>query len=137
MTVIIGIDPGVNTGLAVWDVQLRVFMGLYTLQIFEAMERVRQLHGAGMVREVRFEDCRLRKWKGARGREALRGVGSVERDCSIWSEYLAHIRVPFKAIEPKTIRTKLSKSDFERLTGYSARTSEHARDAAMQVFGSF
>ena len=135
MTVCIGIDPGVHTGFAVWDRPLRTFMALHTLTIHEAMERVRQLHSAGMVHVVRFEDCRLRTWKGKLGREALKGVGSVERDCSIWAGYLAHIGVQHQALAPKDLRTKVKADEFARLTGYTGRTSEHARDAAMQVWG--
>lgn len=136
MTVLIGIDPGKHTGFAVWDCGLRVLMSVETLLIHEAMEKVRQLHGAGMVREVRFEDCRLRRWKGTRGPEALRGVGSVERDCTIWADYLVAIKVPHKALAPQQIPTKLDAERFQRLTNWAKRTSEHARDAAMQVWGS-
>lgn len=135
MTVLIGIDPGKHTGFAVWDCPLRALMTVETLAIHEAMERVRQLHGAGMVREVTFEDARLRTWFGSKGREAAQGAGSIKRDCVIWEDYLTALRVPFKALAPKSLKTKVSAEHFQRLTNWPGRTSEHARDAAMQVWG--
>ena len=135
MTVVIGIDPGVNTGIAVWDRPLQTFMSIETVQIHQAMEKVRQLHGAGMVHEVVFEDARLRTWFGTKGREALQGAGSIKRDCSIWEGYLQHLGVKYRIVPPKAVRTKLNAEKFQRMTNWPHRTSEHARDAAMVVWG--
>lgn len=36
---------------------------------------------------------------------------------------------------PKNNRTKLTAEQFNRLTGWTARTNEHSRDAAMLIWG--
>jgi hypothetical protein len=43
----------------------------------------------------------------------------------------------FEMIDPKSQKgfTKINESRFQKMTGFTKRTSEHARDAAMLVFG--
>lgn len=130
---LIGIDPGVKTGLAVWDRQKKSFHAIETTNIVSAMVCV-----DGFPRndiEVWFEDARLRKWFGNSGREKLQGAGSIKRDCSIWEEFVKLLDIPYKAIPPKNNTTKTKAEYFYKITGWSGRTSEHARDAAMLVFG--
>lgn len=133
MKILIGIDPGVKTGIAVWDVDGQRFKYLKTCDIIEAMDIVRLLN-AGEDIEVWFEDARLRKWFGSKGREALQGAGSIKRDCSIWESHLKKEGIKFKAIPPSHNVTKVNAKSFERMTGISDRTSEHSRDAAMLVY---
>src|SRR5574337_1837758 len=78
MKLLVGIDPGVNTGVAVWDRGAKAFSSLTTESIVSAMGRVLALHKAGGV-ELWFEDARLRTWYGTKGREALQGAGSIKR----------------------------------------------------------
>ena len=87
----IGIDPGVNTGLAVWDADAQQFAEVTTTTIVAAMDIV--LHYASQGRAVTLyaEDARQRKWipreasiSQFKGRAM--GAGSVKRDCSIWEE---------------------------------------------------
>lgn len=133
----IGIDPGTNTGWAVWNVEKKCFDEISTLTICEAMDRARKF--AGLFRgavKFSFEDMRKRKWVDPRaGKERLRGIGSVSRDCSIWEEFLRRLEVDFRMVHPKNISTKMDDKRFAQFTGHKGRTSEHGRDAAMQVFG--
>lgn len=64
-----------------------------------------------------------------------KGAGSVERDCSIWEDFLADINIPCEMVAPKNNVTKLRQEAFANLTGWTQRTNEHERDAAMLVFG--
>lgn len=137
----IGIDTGVHTGLAIWDGKDRRFLSIELLKIHRAMDVVEALAKAnpGEVR-ARVEDARLRKWipnMGSIRNEIGRakGAGSVERDCSIWEDFLADINVPCEMVAPKNNVTKLRQEAFSNLTGWSQRTNEHERDAAMLVFG--
>ena len=133
---IVGIDPGVRTGFAIWSRAERRLTAVETLGITQAMTRVRMMADAGSLHSVRFEDARLRKWFGTRGREALQGAGSVKRDCSIWQEFLQGlVGVPFLPVSPQGKGAKLDATAFARLTGWQGRTSEHGRDAALLVFG--
>lgn len=131
----IGIDTGVNTGIAVWNSQERKLLSVSTMQIDEAMEYVMYLadehHNEVMVY---FEDARLRKWVTG-GREKLQGAGSIKRDAKIWEDFLTRKNISFKAVAPKNNITKTNAIYFKKLTGWSQLTSEHARDAAMLVVG--
>ena len=137
----IGLDPGSHTGIAVWDGDR--FTEITAMPIHAALEKVKSLaefysfrgYGATVV----FEDARLRKWYGRqtaeKDRARLQGAGSVKRDSAIWEDALKDWGIEYKKVAPKNNMTKLSDEAFRRLTGWTARTNEHGRDAAMLVFG--
>ena len=136
----IGIDTGVHTGIAVWDSEKGKFVYLDTLKIHEALNIVSSYAYKDIPLCVRFEDARQRKWipfaknvTGELGR--AQGAGYVKAHCQIWEDFLTDYRIPFEAIAPRRNVTKLSAEQFERITGYKGRTNEHARDAAMLVYG--
>lgn len=134
--ILIGIDVGKNTGIAVMtDGKLTT---VETKSIIGAMELVKyQINNAQVTgRQIKLyiEDARLRKWVTG-GREKLQGVGSVKRDSAIWEEFCVHYGVDFTLVAPKDNNTKLSADTFKRLTGWQGRTSQHARDAVMLVWG--
>lgn len=139
---IIGIDTGVNTGVATWNVTTRQFDLIKTTTIHKALMYVKQMydtHGGSIL--VRIEDARLRTWYQSNNktreeeRKMLQGVGSVKRDAKIWEDFLQDMGVPFEMTHPKDAITKVNALSFSKLTKYVGRTSEHARDAAMLVFG--
>lgn len=139
---VIGIDTGVNTGVATWNVTTRQFELIKTTAIHNALLYVKQMyetHGGSIF--VRVEDPRLRKWFQSNyksrdeERKMLQGIGSVKRDAKIWEDFLADIGIPYEMTHPKDSKTKLNSLSFSRLTKYEKRTSEHSRDAAMLVFG--
>ena len=137
----IGIDPGVNTGICVWSVSDKEIRILHSCKIHEAIITVKSWTDAwpGKI-FVRFEDARQRKWiprqKNERAEKGLwAGAGSVKRDCTIWEDYLTSIGVPFEMVAPKNNRTKVTAEYFNKLTGWTGKTNEHARDAGMLVIG--
>lgn len=138
--IFIGIDTGVNTGIALWNATARAFELVECVKIHTAMQLVANLateHGGRL--EVRVEDARQRKWIKTRGpredRARLQGAGSVKRDCTIWEEYLIDLGVNYRMVPPKNNKTKLDAKQFRTWTGWSKQTNEHGRDAAMLVFG--
>lgn len=138
----IGIDPGVSTGYAAWDAAERKLAEVQTLKIHKAIAFVLELHYTGLLHSVTFEDARLRTWFGKMDREQAKygaavreGAGSVKRDCSIWADFLGDHGIAYKAIKPQAGATKWKADHFARVTGWTGRTSEHARDAALLVFG--
>ena len=135
--ILIGIDTGVKTGFA-HSID-GVLQDVSTQTILSAQDRVLEIRDEAAQSDVKLvvciEDVRKRTWVDRSiGKERLKGVGSVTRDCSIWQEFcerngLRHILVP-----PSNIDTKRSAEDFEMITGWTARTSGHARDAGMMIY---
>jgi hypothetical protein len=131
----IGIDPGVKVGFAVWFRPTRRFLSIKTVSLPEAFHLLTFSYDGGVDIELFIEDARQRKWFGSKGREVLQGAGSIKRDCSIWQEFCEYHHIKFWMLPPQKGGTKLSPAQFAKITGYTGRTSEHARDAAMLVFG--
>lgn len=133
--ILIGIDPGVNTGFAVWCATERRLMSVDSMTIDSAMDEVRRIHREGNLHSVTFEDARLRTWYGSKGKEALQGAGSIKRDCGIWSDFLGRLGVAYRSVKPAAGATKWTAERFASVTGWVGRTNEHGRDAALLVYG--
>ena len=130
----VGIDTGVNTGYAVWSKKDKMLLDIRTVKIHQAMQMLSALYASEKRILVRIEDARIRKWVQG-GREKLQGAGSIKRDAKIWEDFLRDSQIDFELVPPKQNRTKLDESLFKNLTNWIGRTSEHARDAAMLVYG--
>lgn len=143
MAIFIGIDPGVKTGIATW---VRTpdgagFQRVKTTNIVQALEYCYELwQKNGKDVRIVFEDARRRTWLPrekslSEYRGKLMGAGSVKRDCDIWEEFCKEYAIPYTAIPPRKGATKWSADYFAKVTGWKGRTSNHARDAALLVFG--
>ena len=136
----VGIDPGEHTGVAVWDSCGQKFTSIQTLKLHEAMSYVNLLEcGYENMVFVVFEDARQRTWfpkerNASEYRGRLMGAGAAKRDAAIWEEFLTDYGIPFEAHKPQAHGTKWKADFFAKVTGYTGRTSEHARDAALLVF---
>ena len=133
----IGIDTGVNTGLAIWDRSEKKFTQIECVQIHKALQIVRDnVEDYPDEVMVRVEDARLRKWlPQSKGTAQLQGAGSIKRDATIWEHFLVSLNADFELVAPKNNKTKLAADYFKKLTGWEKATNEHSRDAAMLVFG--
>lgn len=136
----IGIDTGVNTGICVWDAGTKLIRYIETISIHKAMNEIKSFANCDGSLFVRVEDARLRKWipkmlteRRERGRN--QGAGSVMRDAKIWEDFLTDLGVDFEMVAPKNNKTKLNAEAFRKMTGYQGKTTEHARDSAMLVYG--
>jgi len=133
----IGIDPGKETGFAVWDHDAKYLAEVDTMSITQAMEKVRMMADILGRENIRMyiEDARKRIWFGNTGRERLKGAGSICRDSTIWDDFCKELGVEYVMVDPRYNTTKLKAAQFKAITGWQGRTSEHARDAACLVFG--
>lgn len=140
----IGIDPGTDTGLAVWDPDAQRLTTCKTLGLYAAIKEVlkqrdaARLSGRGVV--LVFEDARRRTWiprekSLAEMKGRAMGAGSVKRDSSVWEEFCKVEEIPFFHPGPRPGLTKWKEPYFKALTKWQGRTSHHARDAAALVFG--
>lgn len=133
----IGIDAGVHTGFAVYDTKSKRLIKIVTIKIHEAMFLILNYKQEYPRLKVIVEDARLRTWYGndKGDRAKSQGVGSVKRDCQIWDDFLRDTNIPYEMKHPKRNKTKLDAAPFKKITGWTERTNEHGRDAAMLVFG--
>lgn len=139
MAIFIGIDPGTNTGLAVWNASEQRFTEVVTASIVGAM-RVALDWAEGWDTTLVIEDARKRKYLPreknlSEYRGKLMGAGSVKRDCTIWEEFADYYNIPIILVPPRKGLTKWDAETFNKITGWKGRTSNHARDAALLVWG--
>lgn len=135
--ILIGIDTGVKTGYA-HSID-GVLQEVSTQSILSAQDKVHKAFEEARLSDVEFvvciEDVRKRTWVDRSiGKERMKGVGSVTRDCSIWQEFCERYNIPHLLIAPANIDTKRNSKDFKMITGWQGRTSEHARDAGMMIY---
>lgn len=135
--ILIGIDTGVKTGFA-HSID-GVLQEVSTQSILSAQDKVYKTFEEAQASDIKFvvciEDVRKRKWVDPRiGKERMKGVGSVIRDCSIWQEFCERYDIPHLLVSPASIDTKRSAKDFKMITGWHGRTSEHSRDAGMLIY---
>ncbi len=136
----IGIDPGTNTGVAVWDKREGKLIEVRTTSIHKALFDVEfsiQVFGDKGVL-IRCENPNT--WKPHKGTDRhdvskLQGAGSIKRDFAIWRDFAKDLGIDFEGVNLHSSLKKLSDYNFRRMTGWDMRTSEHARDAAMLCFG--
>ena len=131
--ILVGIDTGVNTGIALADDGELIAVECMTITQAMAYIKVTCLPDQC---KIYIEDARKRKWLPSTvGRERLQGAGSIKRDAGIWEDWCKENGYSYEMVAPKSNRTKLNSKDFKRITGWQGRTNEHSRDGAMLVFG--
>lgn len=143
-TTIIGIDPGQDSGLAVFENG-----ALVRLMTLSPLHLIEQLHLLGISRELAngiplhgivMEDSRKTSHSftaiaGARGIRAqlkiARNVGMVDGQCALIEQWATIHKVPLLALSPEQKGQKLDAARFKALTGWAAPSNQHQRDAAV------
>ncbi len=134
----IGIDPGKQTGIAIWSKTRKKFESIETVRIHQAMIIVQQqmeLHGSSNLRVYVENPNTWIGWERRKKSDSKKmGAGSIKRDYSIWEDYLDDIGVEMIGTKLQGTLKKLRYEEFAQITGIKKRTTEHSRDAAMLVF---
>jgi len=133
MALILGIDPGANTGIAAF--QDGALQWLRTIEP-HAIEHL--LRSAAPARVV-FEDSRLEKraWNAREKRNygaalaTARSLGQVDAWCSLIEAVCAGLHIPAHGISPTAKGAKLDAGAFALVTKWAGRSNQHERDAAM------
>lgn len=128
-----GIDPGANTGIASYvDGKLA---GLQTI----APHQLERLIRWRMPSRVIFEDSRLQSnvfsaksnLTVAARLKVARDVGEIDAWCSLITAVCAELSIPAHGVSPAGKGAKLNATQFASVTGWTDKSNEHNRDAAM------
>lgn len=128
---VIGLDPGVNTGVALYVNGKLV--SLRTIQPIDIQDCIKESFSELIV----FEDSRLQSavWVPSKNKAVAnniaRKIGQVDALCSLIEETCSRYDIKFMRVSPKAKGGKMNAEDFNGLTGWSARSNQHERDAAM------
>lgn len=139
----IGIDPGSNTGVALWYQEHKKLEVLQftshcgaMLFIYEKLKVLPAGEDLGGVK-FRIEDARKAKARpdlSVINKGKLQGVGYVKAYSKDWEAFCVLYNYAYEMLAPAN--TKVNPAYFERLTGLKTlKTQDHLRDAGMLVFG--
>ena len=154
--VLVGLDPGAVTGVAVWSPALGqlLHVGSGTFWAVRDLIEQRTDPARGTVRAGRWgvagvvvEDPRAlpiyarhrsRAGGGPVGRgeadRIARSVGRIDRDVDLWETWLRDAGFGVHLSAPQR-RRKWDAAALARMSGWTAPTNEHGRDAARLVVG--
>lgn len=138
--IVVGIDPGTNTGITIYDCVKKEYLLCDTMSIINAIfeiERVFANNKGPFL--ITVEDSR-----GISGsRDKKLGAGSIRRDCAIWDDYLnakssvSKGIVFYRFVKPtKNPYLKASPESWLMVSKYRGKRlpSGHARDSATYIF---
>lgn len=130
---VIGIDPGVNMGLAIYKdgllTELLTIEPTGLADIFSCY--------AGDPLFIAFEDSRLQShvWVPSQSKgvaaNIARKIGMVDAWCYMIERYCEQYNVAYMRISPKAKGEKLTSAQFQAVTKWPGKSNQHERDAAM------
>lgn len=133
LRIIIGIDPGQNTGIAIYrDGVLAELRTIEPVQIDALLNEQRPYR-------VVFEDSRLQSnvWTSVKGPAALkvaRNIGEIDAWCRLITAICARMGIDAHGISPKHKGAKLNAAQFSQVTGWAQKSNQHERDGAMTAW---
>lgn len=146
MTTFIGVDVGRHIGTATWqpetkDLRLATFNDDPDAALDYLLEIVRRYENV----IVTVEDPNINRpvfaRPGTNARTMMKiaqNVGAVKESTRELIRVLQSRCVLVERVAPRRgrrgVRAKVSSAEFRQITGYSGRSSQHARDAAMLVY---
>jgi hypothetical protein len=129
---IIGIDPGNESGIAIY-----MDGKLISLLTFTPL-RVAEMIMSSKPSLVILEDSTLTSYiftaPGVPHRAALkvaRNIGEVDGYCKIIKQVCCDLKIACVSISPKEKGKKIDAKEFEQITGWAGKSNQHERDAAM------
>lgn len=141
MAVVIGIDPGMQTGVALY--RGGVLDALMTLDPWDIAAFIAYQQGASRINRVIFEDSRLQSrvfsahkpGKRVLGHpeqlKVARNVGQIDGWCHVIARVCAERGITCHGISPEGKGAKLDAKQFASVTGWQGSSNQHGRDAAM------
>lgn len=128
----IGIDPGVNTGIAIYDCSKKQLIECYSSDFWNAVNVLKSYTNACVFVEMPGTKAvwhTAAKSQAAKNRTAV-NVGSVLREAELIIELAIKLHDVIICEPSRKIDAQL----FEKITGWEQKTNQHSRDAAMLIF---
>ena len=131
MAIVMGIDPGEQTGCA-------LYRGGILSELFTVTPAQYGAVLAGYKPDLLvMEDSRLQshvftgpKESPAARLKIARNIGMVDGFCSILTRMAESLDIPLIGVSPLSKGAKLDADQFEALTGWTGKSNQHTRDAA-------
>jgi hypothetical protein len=133
---LIGIDPGKNTGLAAWDLKAKALHHYGQSSAIHAQTKIIELSKEFEIFVI-LEDSRLNiRRKDASSMHRLKGAGDIAGQCRAWVEFLEYYGIKYeRRAAGQTYKGRLKRDYFQKITGISTLVKEdHIRDAVMMVW---
>lgn len=138
---LIGIDPGVKTGFAVWSrtekgltISTTDFWGVisYLMEITDKSKFFVIIEDPNLNPAMHWNQHNA---KGSInfGAKIAQNVGANKKEAELLIEWMKREGIHFYRYKPTT--KKWTDEEFKRYTGYAGKCSQHARDAAAMVWG--
>lgn len=139
--VVIGIDPGLQTGVALY--RSGALDALLTLDPWDITGFIVYQRGAWGINRVIFEDSRLQSHifsAHKSGKRVLshpeqlkvaRNVGQIDGWCHVITNVCAERGITCHGISPEGKGAKLDAKQFQSVTGWAGKSNQHERDGAM------
>jgi len=131
---IIGIDPGVSNGIAIYKDGKLDRLETHTVSNIIEFLKIVKFNKCKVI----IEDSRLQSYlftgSASKRHTALkiaRDVGGVDMICRIIESICLIYDEEFIAISPKSKGKKLNAEEFKIATGWEKQSNQHERDAAM------
>lgn len=159
---LLGIDPGRNTGVAVYDVKDKRLVKLDTLTFWETIHILQNFPDflipkddmIGFVfeaSEIKFEvvmedpnqnsfmyQQNVRKLSPQAAMTVAQSVGRNKEQAYLLMEFMDQKRITYKTVRPVNRERgggKWKPDYFQKITGWQGKSNEHNRDAARLVWG--
>lgn len=129
--IVLGIDPGARTGIAIFAGGVLSELKTVTPHQIHAM-----LSDTKPSRVI-FEDSRLEShtWTQVKSRPAAlkmaRNVGEIDAWCKLIVGLCETLKIPAHSISPQGKGAKLDAAKFAAATGWTGKSNQHERDAAI------
>lgn len=133
----IGIDPGKDTGYAVYSISERKLIEVLSVDFWAAFEKVKMWRPEFVAVVVVEVPTSKHVWHGDAANAAANqrmglNVGMAIREGELMAEGLTRLGYNVRTVHP---RGKVEAKKFEAFTGWKHRTNQHGRDAALLCYG--
>ena len=137
---VIGIDPGANTGIAVWDREQEEVIQTTTTTFWPAYDYICALYKTSEtkiiievpLRTVMYARQASKGYKGAGQNRLMADAAGNAKESTLLAQGLELAGYEVKRVRP--IKAKWTAIQLKRVTGIEGRTNQHVRDAIALCF---